>query len=168
MFPPNLLALLADGAPPPDDAPEPLPSLPLAGVAPPPAAPPGQPPGRGLPPSMMVPPPVNFSQHHSAADFVRQLAPLLMSTLAARRDPMAGAAMLNGIMRGQMMARQEQMTAEKRAADTEQQKRAFMQHVLTDVRGIKDPQQQQQYLQLAEDVGVKTYGMQPEIGRAHV
>jgi len=131
MFPPGnpLLALLAGGG---ADAPaEPLPSLPMADSPQLPMAPAGQ-----MPQPL---PPVNLAPHHSAADFIRQLAPLLMSTLAGRRDPLLGAAMLNGTVRGAQMARQEQMDAAKRAADTDQQKRAFVQHVLSDVKGIKDP-----------------------------
>lgn len=110
------------------------------------------------PPVPMGPPP-DLSRHHSAADFVRQLAPILISTIAARRDPMLGAAILNGTTRGALMARQEQMAADKRAEDQAQIQRAFVQHVLSDVKGLKDPEAQARYLQLADDVGVQSFGM---------
>lgn len=154
MFPPTnpLFALLAGGGD-PSPAPAPLPSLPLADAPPLPMAPMGQMP--------QAPPPVNLSQHHSAADFVRQLAPILISTLAARKDPMLGAAILNGTARGALMARQEQMDAQKRSEDKAQVQRAFVQHVLTDVKGLKDPEAQARYLQLADDVGVRSFGMSP-------
>jgi hypothetical protein len=163
----DLSALLASLGPMMDPAggasPSPLPSLPMADSVPMPAAGPGQMPMPGHPlpdPRVPMPQAPDLSQHHHAADFVRQLAPLILSTIAAAKNPLHGAAILNGSTQGMLMARQEQMAADARAADTAKLKQAFIQHALTDVKGITDPHQQAQYLTLLDDVGAQQFGMQ--------
>lgn len=147
-----LLAMLGSGGG--ADA-EPIPSLPMGGAVPQPMAPAGQ-----MGPMLPDPrPQPNLAQHHSAADFVRQLAPMFLSVLAARKNPMYGAAVLNGHVRGAQMARQERMDAEKKAEDTNRIKQAYISHVLSDVRTFKDPHQAAQYLSLADDIGAQQFGL---------
>jgi hypothetical protein len=135
-------------------APEPLPSLPLGGMVPQVNAP------TMAMPAMPTAPPRSLSKSHHAADFVREIAPLIFSTLAARKDPHYGAAVLNGSLRGMQVARQERMDVEQKAADKERLKQAFVEHVFQNVHNLKDPIAQQQYLQLVGDVGKQNFGLQ--------
>lgn len=110
-------------------------------------------PPTGPPQVPMRPPSVDLSSHHSAADFVRALIPMITSTLLARKDPMLGAALLNGYTRGATLARQERMQDEERAADKANISLQFDREMLNHIATIKDPVELSRYLVLADEAG---------------
>lgn len=133
--------------------PGPLPSVPLAAATPDPLPVQGQMPSATPMPNPVAPP------SHKGGSWIRDLAPILLSIVAGRRDPIYGAAMLNGMTQGRLAADRERMAADQHQRDLQEKGAEFMRQTASDVLRLKDPLERQQYLQMAHDFGVQHFGL---------
>jgi hypothetical protein len=136
-------------------APEPgaglLPALSMAGAAPAPSAPAGT-----VAPQPM---PMPSGSGQGGGNLIRDLAPILIAAVTGARNPLHGAAIAHGSYAGMMAAQQENLEAEQRDEQKRMLAGRFLQQTASDVLRLPDPLARQNYLQLAEQIGVQQFGM---------
>ena len=81
-----------------------------------------------------------------------QIAPLLASAILNRKNPQATAALSQGMLKGQMMARQEAMEYDAREQDRRMQTAKLIQEFAGGAQQFDDPEAFNQYLEYAESI----------------
>lgn len=133
---------------------------PMAGPSPPMASAPPPMPSPAVTPAMPMPrqtPP----HGRDLADTLLQIAPMVLSMFAARKNPQHAAALIQGVLKGQDVARRQQ--DEGRAEDGQRQQAIakFMQTVAVDAQQFDDPVEHQKYLDFSQQIGEQGFGLPP-------
>jgi hypothetical protein len=167
----NLLATLTGAMGPGAGLPPSGPGLPDMSMAPAMPQPPPSPMSPSLPGPGAAPPngmgPVPLPQPLTAQlskkprglrDDLLEIAPMVLAMFAGRKNPHYAAAILQGVQRGQEVARKERDSAADQAQERREAFAKYMQTVAADAQQFDDPTEHAKYLQFARQIGTQAFG----------